>query len=247
MGKPETFHAWFQLLCPPHMASDFGRRSVDAAAGSIPRSSREKKPLLHSVPRVQFQMAERLKVLTMISHKFHVFWRRTMSTGSLFFLCYKTPQQCDNQETMTSCILLVKYYWVYPTFFDEFYSVFFFFFFCFLLLYLFPSPLINEIYFTFRSTIYSEKLIAWWTQLQTSSCWPETVTMDSKRLFIFIALWLFLSCVLLDHAEGFTLPRKRKRQQRKQRGPNNQLTRRLREMASLASQIWVCTLKMISR
>ena len=71
--------------------------------------------------------------------------------------------------------------------------------------------------------------------------------MDSKRLLIFIALWLFLSCVLLDHAEGFTLPRKRKRQQRKQRGPNNQLTRRLREMASLASQIWVCTLKMISR
>ena len=125
MGKPETFHAWFQLLCPPHMASDFGRRSVDAAAGSIPRSSREKKPLLPSVPRFQFQMDERLKALTMISHKFHVFWRRTMSTGSLFFLCYKTPQECDNQETMTSCILLVKYYWVYSTFFDEFYGVFF--------------------------------------------------------------------------------------------------------------------------
>ena len=48
IGKPETFHVWFQLLCPPHMASDFGRRSVDAAAVSIPRSSREKKPLLPS-------------------------------------------------------------------------------------------------------------------------------------------------------------------------------------------------------
>ena len=115
-----------------------------------------------------------------------------------------------------------------------------------MLVYLFPSPLINEIYFTFRSTVYSEKLIAWWTQLQTSSCWPETVTMDSKRLFIFIALWLFLSCVLLDHAEGFTIPRKRKRQQQKKRDPNNQLSRRLREMVGLASQIWVCILKMIS-
>ncbi|KAM7433170.1 hypothetical protein ABFA07_016517 [Porites harrisoni] len=62
--------------------------------------------------------------------------------------------------------------------------------------------------------------------------------MDSKRLFIFVALWLFLSCVLLDDADGFTLPRKRKRQQRKQRDPNNQLSRRLREMAGLASQIW---------
>ena len=116
-------HTWLRTLAedlstPPHR--------------SIPRSSREKKPLLPSVTRVQFQMAERLKVLTMISHKFHVFWRRTMSTGSLFFLCYKTPQECDNQETMTSCILLVKYYWVFPTFFDEFYSVFFFcFFICF--------------------------------------------------------------------------------------------------------------------
>ena len=70
--------------------------------------------------------------------------------------------------------------------------------------------------------------------------------MDSKRLFSFIALWLFLSCVLLDHAEGFIIPRKRKRQQHKKRDPNNQSSRRLREMAGLASQIWVCTLKMIS-
>ncbi|KAM7435203.1 hypothetical protein ABFA07_014805 [Porites harrisoni] len=62
--------------------------------------------------------------------------------------------------------------------------------------------------------------------------------MDSKRLFIFIALWLFLSCVLLDHAEGFTLPRKRKRQQQKKRDPNNQLSHRLREMVGLAFQMW---------
>ena len=67
--------------------------------------------------------------------------------------------------------------------------------------------------------------------------------MDSKRLFIFIALWLFLSCVLLDHAEGFIIPRKKRRQQRKKRGPNNHLSRRKREMAGfIASQIWVCML-----
>ena len=36
---------------------------------------------------------------------------------------------------------------------------------------------------------------------------PGTLMMDSKRLFIFIALWMFLSCVLkLDHAEGFIIP-----------------------------------------
>ncbi|KAM7433171.1 hypothetical protein ABFA07_016518 [Porites harrisoni] len=66
--------------------------------------------------------------------------------------------------------------------------------------------------------------------------------MDSKRLFIFIALWLFLSCVLLDHAEGFLIPRKKRRQQRKKRGPNNHLSRRKREMAAfIASHIWTET------
>ena len=215
------------------MSSDLGRRSVDAAARSIPPQGR--KNLFYQVYRASSFKWLRLKALTMISDKLHVFWRRTMSTGSLFFLCYKTPQQRDNQETMTSCLackillsLRHLFRWI------------------FMLVYLFPSPLINEIYFTFRSTVYSEKLIAWWTQLQTSSCWPETVTMDSKRLFIFIALWLFLSCVLLDHAEGFTLPRKRKRQQQKKRDPNNQLSHRLREMVGLAFQMWVCILKMIS-
>ena len=64
--------------------------------------------------------------------------------------------------------------------------------------------------------------------------------MDSKRFFIFIALWLFLSCVLLDHAEGFTLPRKRKKQQQRKRDPNDQLSLKLREMVGLVSQIWVC-------
>ncbi|KAM7435202.1 hypothetical protein ABFA07_014804 [Porites harrisoni] len=62
--------------------------------------------------------------------------------------------------------------------------------------------------------------------------------MDSKRLFIFIALWLFLSCVLLDHADGFTLPRKRKKQQQRKRDPNDQLSLKLREMVGLVSQIW---------
>ena len=52
--------------------------------------------------------------------------------------------------------------------------------------------------------------------------------MDSKRLFTFIALWLFLSCVLLDHAEGFIIPRKRKRHKQRKRGPEKQLARRLR-------------------
>ena len=66
--------------------------------------------------------------------------------------------------------------------------------------------------------------------------------MDSKRLFTFIALWLFLSCVLLDHAEGFIHPRKR-RQRRRKGGPNNDLSRRKREMAGfMAPHIWVCML-----
>ena len=55
--------------------------------------------------------------------------------------------------------------------------------------------------------------------------------MDSKRLFISIALWLFLSCALLDDAEG---------QLQKKRGLINNLSRRKREMAGfIASQIWV--------
>ncbi|KAM7433167.1 hypothetical protein ABFA07_016514 [Porites harrisoni] len=64
--------------------------------------------------------------------------------------------------------------------------------------------------------------------------------MESKRLFIFIALWLFLSCVLLDRVEGFIIPRKRRRQlAAKKRGPNNRLSHKKREMAGfIASQIW---------
>ena len=130
MGKPETSVPCVVPVALPATDSCFRTLAEDLSTRphrSIPPSSREKKPLLPSVPRVQFQMAERLKALTMIPDKFHVFWRRTMSTGSLIFLCYKTPQQCNNQETMTSCVLLVKYYWVFATFFDEFYSVFFFF------------------------------------------------------------------------------------------------------------------------
>ena len=69
--------------------------------------------------------------------------------------------------------------------------------------------------------------------------------MDSKRLFIFIALWLFLSFVLLDHAEGFIIPRKRRRHKKRKRDPEKQLARRLREMAGLVAKIWVCMFKMI--
>ena len=68
--------------------------------------------------------------------------------------------------------------------------------------------------------------------------------MNSKRLFIFVALWLFLSCVLLDHAEGFIIPRKRKRFKQRKRD-RKQLARRLREMAGLVAKIWVCMLKII--
>ena len=34
--------------------------------------------------------------------------------------------------------------------------------------------------------------------------------MDSKRLFTIITLWLILSCVLLDHAQGFVFRKKKK-------------------------------------
>ena len=34
--------------------------------------------------------------------------------------------------------------------------------------------------------------------------------MDSKRLFTIITLWLILSCVLLDHAQGFIFRKKKK-------------------------------------
>ena len=113
MGKPDTSVPCVVPVALPATDSCFRTLAEDLSTRphrSIPRSSREKKLFLPSVPRVQFQMAERLKAFTVISDKFHVFWRGKMSTGSLFFLCYKTPQQCDNQKTMTSCILLVKYY-----------------------------------------------------------------------------------------------------------------------------------------
>ena len=80
--------------------------------------------------------------------------------------------------------------------------------------------------------------------------------MDSKRLFICIALWLFLSCALLDDAEGQLQKKRglikhlsrRKRemaegQLQKKRGLIKHLSRRKREMAGfIASQIWVCML-----
>ena len=74
---------------------------------------------------------------------------------------------------------------------------------------------------------------------------PGTLMMDSKRLFIFIALLMFLSCVLLDHAEGFIIPRKRKRFKQRKQDREKQLARRLRQMVGLVAKIWVCMFTMI--
>ena len=63
--------------------------------------------------------------------------------------------------------------------------------------------------------------------------------MDSKRLFIFIALWLILSCVLLDHAKGFIQPRKMRKYKQRKRDPKNHLGRNTKELIALVSQIWV--------
>ena len=65
--------------------------------------------------------------------------------------------------------------------------------------------------------------------------------MDSKRLFIFIALWLILSCVLLDHAKGFIQPRKMRKYKQRKRDPKNHLNRNIntKELMALVSQIWV--------
>ena len=111
MCKPETFHAWFQLLCPPqiHGLGLWPKICRRGRTGAFV-DPQGRKNLFYPVYRASSFKWLRLKALTMISDKLHVFWRKTMSTGSIFFLCYKTPQQRDNQETMTSCILLVKYY-----------------------------------------------------------------------------------------------------------------------------------------
>ena len=69
--------------------------------------------------------------------------------------------------------------------------------------------------------------------------------MDSKRLFIFIALWMFLSYVLLHHAEGFNIPRKRNRFNQRKQDRETQLARRLRQMVGLVGKIWVCMFTMI--
>ena len=74
---------------------------------------------------------------------------------------------------------------------------------------------------------------------------PGTLMMGSKRLFTFIALWMFLSCVLLDHAEGFIIPRKRKRFKQRKQDREKQLARRLRQMVGLVAKIWVCMFTMI--
>ena len=101
MGRPERLpmrgfscfarHTWLRTL-----AEDLSTRPHR----SIPSQGR--KNLSYPVYYASSFKWLRLKALTMISEKLHVFWRRTMLIGSLFYLCYKTPQQYDYQETMTS-------------------------------------------------------------------------------------------------------------------------------------------------
>ena len=58
-----------------------------------------------------------------------------------FIFATKRPNNMTiKKQWPLTCILLGKYYWVFATFFDEFYSM------LFLLVYLFPSPLITEIF-----------------------------------------------------------------------------------------------------
>ena len=57
-------------------------------------------------------------------------------------------------------------------------------------------------------------------------CLPGSniVTLDSKRLFTIVALWLIFSCVVLEHTAAF-FPRKRcKRHQKKLATPETSLT-----------------------
>ena len=69
------------------------------------------------------------------------------------------------------------------------------------------------------------------------------VTMDSsKRIIIFICVWLILSCVLLDHSQGFELrltkmTRRLKHKPRKTQGNHHHY---VKQMADLFSRFVVC-------
>ena len=66
----------------------------------------------------------------------------------------------------------------------------------------------------------------------------ENKTMNSQRVVIFIALWLILSCFLLDHAEGFLHPRPRKRFRYRKRGRGKHLIKQA--TADFAFLLEVC-------
>ena len=73
-------------------------------------------------------------------------------------------------------------------------------------------------------------------------CLPGSniVTLDSKRLFTIVALWLIFSCVVLEHTAAF-FPRKRcKRHHKNSRHRKHHLL--LKEMVDFASRLWVCRL-----
>ena len=59
--------------------------------------------------------------------------------------------------------------------------------------------------------------------------------MHSRSLFIVIALWLILSCFLLDHAEGFVYRPGKKKHHHKRRGRkyNLKVEKAVRDFASL--------------
>ena len=68
-------------------------------------------------------------------------------------------------------------------------------------------------------------------------CLPGSniVTLDSKRLFTIVALWLIFSCVVLEHTAAF-FPRKRfKRHQKNSRHRKHHLL--LKEMVDFASRL----------
>ena len=65
---------------------------------------------------------------------------------------------------------------------------------------------------------------------------------SSKRIIIFICVWLILNCVLLDHTQGFQVrltksTRRVKHKPRKTQGNHHQY---IKQMADLFSHIVVC-------
>ena len=65
---------------------------------------------------------------------------------------------------------------------------------------------------------------------------------SSNRIIIFICVWLIISCVLLDHSQGFEL-RPSKRTRRWKRKPSKTKGSRhhyVKQMADLFSRLVVC-------